>query len=181
MDPISILTIAPLLSFTRLKFVSFTSLFGFNLDDETVDAMARSWKDLEKLKVGSFWQPQPPQPLPPRTTWKSLVSMAKHNPRLEELTLPFDATTITEQLHTRSSVIPWKDIRNDALQTLDVCRSPIDCPSVVAQLISDLFPNLERISVTPELEQKKDSRNGKWAEVEELLRVAKKKQVPLLW
>ncbi|KAF8625314.1 hypothetical protein AX15_005444 [Amanita polypyramis BW_CC] len=172
-DPVSIKTVGPLLDFTHLKYVFFMSLLGNNPDDETVDAMARSWNNLENFGIEMFSRS------PPRATWKSLISLAKHSPQLETLALQFDATTISKQIfdqkHPQSA--PWKDIRNETLRVLHVYRSPIECPNAVAQFISQVFPNVETINVTlPSLVMDPgwDNMSGKWAEVERLLHASRK-------
>ncbi len=130
-QPYSVETISPLLCYTNLSSVHLKNLHGFNFDDDAIDAMASSWKELRKFKVETAWQP------PPRATYKSLVSFARHNARLEELVILFDATTITKEI---LEARPWKGIRNQSLRTLGVRCSPIETPDLVADFLTDIFP-----------------------------------------
>ncbi len=164
----SVETIAPLLCYTNLSSIRLQSLSGFNLDDDAIDAMASSWKELRKFKVQIAWQP----PVA-RATYKSLVSFARFNSQLEELVILFDATTITKGI---LEVRPWKGIRNQSLRTLGVRCSPIETPDLVADFLTDIFPKLVRISFFVDASSHAAQRSSsqlhceRWSEVERLLR-----------
>lgn len=168
-QPCSVETISPLLCYTNLSSIRLKSLRGFKFDDGAIDAMASSWKELRKFKVETVWQPQP------RATYKSLVSFARHNPRLEKLVILFDATTITKDI---LNARPWKGIRNQSLRTLDVRCSQIEAPDLVADFLTDIFPKLVWIDVSVDLDARAHAaqRNSsqlycdRWTEVERLLR-----------
>jgi len=168
-QPYSVETISPLLCYTNISSIHLKSLHGFDFDDDAIDAMASSWKELQNFKVEIAWQP------PARATYKSLVSFARHNPQLEDLVILFDATTVTKEI---LEVRPWKGIRNQSLRTLGVRCSPIDAPDLVADFLTDIFPRLVRIGVFVDLDARAHaSRQSssqlhceRWREVERLLR-----------
>ncbi|KAF8345492.1 hypothetical protein F5887DRAFT_165395 [Amanita rubescens] len=165
----SVETISPLLCYTNLSSIHLTSLHGFNFDDNAIDAMASSWKELRKFKVEIAWHP------PASATYKSLVSFARHNPQLEELVILFDATTITKDI---LEVRPWKGICNQRLRMLDVRCSPIEAPDLVADFLTDIFPKLVRIGVFVDLDARAHASGRsssqlhceRWKEVERLIR-----------
>ena len=168
-QPLTVETISPLLCYTNLSTINLESLQGFNFDDDSIEAMASSWKELEGFYVGMDWQP------PARATFKSLLSIARHDKRLEKLMILFDASTITSDI---LKLRPWKGICNQSLRMLGVYCSPIENPRFVADFLADIFPNLVEITFSADLEDQaygaqRDSvsqvRCAKWAEVERLL------------
>ena len=170
--PFTIEMITPLLCYTNLSVIHLASLHGFNFDDASIGAMASSWKELKAFYIETVWQP------PARATFKSLVSIARHNKRLEKLMILFDASTITNDI---LKVRPWKGICNKSLRMLDIRCSPIEDPDLVADFLIDIFPNLVQISFSADLDNRahaashSDSpsqvRCARWAQVERLLRV----------
>lgn len=163
-------TISPLLCYTNLSVIHLQSLHGFNFDDNLIEAMASSWKELEALHLEMEWHP------PARATFKSLLSIARHNKRLEKLTILFDASTITNDI---LKLRPWKGLCNQSLRILAVLSSPIENPDIVADFLADIFPNLDQIDCSADLEERAyaaqdgDSlsqvRCARWTEVDRLL------------
>ena len=164
--PFTVETISPLLCYTNLSCLHLRSLHGFNFDDDSIETMASNWKELEVLCLGTDWQP------PAHATFKSLVSIARHDKRLEKLMILFDASTLTDDI---LKLRPWKGICNQSLRTLDVHCSPIENPDFVADFLADIFPNLIQIDFSTDLEgrayaiQRQSQVCARWTEVERLL------------
>jgi hypothetical protein len=125
----------PLLLFTNLeKLLLETTSSAENLSDDLLDAISLAWPRLTHLCFDfSFSQPS-------QCTFNGILVLAKRCPRLYSLRIPFMAST----------QISWNDrpragIANQSLKSLDVGRSLIGDPRMVASLLSAIFPNLESI------------------------------------
>ncbi|KAJ7436321.1 hypothetical protein FB451DRAFT_1454765, partial [Mycena latifolia] len=79
-----------LYSFPNLRIVELSIPDGFNLEDSTITAMARSWPYLEDLRFDFAFAGV----ARPRTTLFGLQELAQHCPYLHTLEMPFDATTV---------------------------------------------------------------------------------------
>ncbi|KAJ6537239.1 hypothetical protein DFH09DRAFT_1400917 [Mycena vulgaris] len=126
-----------LLSFTNLTFFCLSSPAGIGLDNETAAEMARAWPQIEDLDLSSYYSPI----TRPRLGIECLLSFANHCPRLRNLTITFDGTTVPA---SQSSGSPR--ISQAALIRLDVGQSAISTPIAVARFISGIFPRLVDIS-----------------------------------
>jgi hypothetical protein len=130
---LTITQLSPLLSFTKLTRVSLCVCIA--LDDDAMTRIALAWPHLESLYLRDHDQPLESSQ---SVTFKGLADLARNCPALEDLCLPsIDATKMLPDLLN----FPC----NRKLVVLDVQKSSIDDPSLVAALLFALFPNLQAI------------------------------------
>ncbi|KAJ6507476.1 hypothetical protein DFH09DRAFT_281158 [Mycena vulgaris] len=129
----------PLLTFTNLTEVFLTPAVGFDLDDMAVADLAQAWPHLRKL----YLFPSVYLNLPSRITLTGLLPFAQHCPHLSHLKLPLDASAAPKwpQGHKAGAT----RVRQSRLRWLDVLRSPIENPFLVAGFLSSVFPKLRWI------------------------------------
>ncbi|KAJ6533498.1 hypothetical protein B0H19DRAFT_1080912 [Mycena capillaripes] len=127
----------PLFSFTQLRSVDLKVPGGYDLDDEMISDMARSWGNIEELRLKS-----PAVHQPAACTLLSLEAFARHCPRLQLLSMTLDATIIPEA-DLDDMFVQW--VRQDTLTSLDVGYSRISDPNSVATFISSKFGNLKSL------------------------------------
>ena len=126
--------LSPLLSFTRLTRVSLG--LCISLDDDVMTRIALAWPHLE-----SFYLRDQPIESSQSVTFEGLANLARNCQALEGLCLPsIDVTRMLPDLLDLDGV-PC----NRTLVVLNVQNSSIDDPSLVAALLSALFPNLQAI------------------------------------
>ncbi|KAG5640326.1 hypothetical protein DXG03_009215 [Asterophora parasitica] len=131
--PIQFQHIQPLLKFHNLTYSKLETPLGFDLDDTDVEEMAKAWPHLNKLHLkGSIHED-----FHPRMTLASLKSLAQHCRHLAKVYIRIDATQPYVPATPMAPIIPHR-----SLTTLDVGRSPIEDPTMVATFLSDLFPCL---------------------------------------
>ncbi|KAJ7498408.1 hypothetical protein B0H11DRAFT_1997662 [Mycena galericulata] len=134
----------PLFYFRNLVVVSLSHTAGVDLDDEVVLIMARAWPCLESLSLPSDSNYR----INPRVTLEGVYAFAKYCPRLEDLTILFDATIVPE-LKIRSKIGSRRRVSQDSLVDLDVAYSPIGTkPRRVAKFLRTIFPCLEGIQTS---------------------------------
>ncbi|KAJ7751010.1 hypothetical protein B0H14DRAFT_2981682 [Mycena olivaceomarginata] len=114
----------PLLTFTNLTEVFLTPAVGFDLDDMAVADLAQA------VYLN----------LPSRITLAGLLPFAQHCPHLSHLKLPLDASAAPKwpQGHKAGTT----RVRQSRLRGLDVLRSQIENPVLVAGFLSSVFPRL---------------------------------------
>ncbi|KAJ7659620.1 hypothetical protein DFH06DRAFT_401078 [Mycena polygramma] len=116
-------------------FKNLTELFllavGFDVDDVFVGEMARSWPQLQTLRLLAR-----PHITQPRATIKSLQFLAQHCRYLEFLAITFDAIALPI---IDSTFLPPAQT---TLTYLNVGSSPIHTPISVAAILSAIFPRL---------------------------------------
>ena len=151
-DPgLTLKELSPLLSFTKLTRVSLCVRIA--LDDDAMTRIALAWPHLELLYLRD-------QPLgsSQSVTFTGLVNLARNCQVLKDLCLPsIDATKMLPDALDLDSIAC-----NRKLEVLNVQNSLIDDPSLVAPLLSALFPNLRYIYA--------EEFNDKWTQVMETIR-----------
>ncbi|KAJ7120043.1 hypothetical protein C8R44DRAFT_787561 [Mycena epipterygia] len=145
-----------LFCFPNLTTFSITSPVGFDVSTNTVVDLACAWPRLENLGLLTLLQL-----IPVRVTLESLYFIAKHCPHLHSLAMTFDATVIP--------AAP-KSIPQQCMSSLGVALSPISTSGAVARILSDIFPNLQKIHTDFDDDEEDDgTEHRRWKEVESLL------------
>jgi hypothetical protein len=135
-------TLLPLLDFRNLTHLSMTCVFS-DLDNARLSQMAQAWPYLQVLKLQS-----PASDIgQSRITLGGIPPVLKSCLKLRELALTVDATShpCGNPPCTSHSEQPWLGISNHNITTLDVGNSVIDSATDVAQFLSHILPNLEKI------------------------------------
>ncbi|KAF8349637.1 hypothetical protein F5887DRAFT_947344 [Amanita rubescens] len=156
---LSFQTISPLLHFRHIRSFGVYGYCTLDIDDDDVACIVKAWSKLRKFTM------IPKKPVPTRLTSHALISFAKHCPGLEELSLTINADALDnyeEQLGNGTC--------NRALRELGVNDSPIENPGRIAAFISDMFPEVTKITVS-ELNEDPEEKKRKWKEVERLIPV----------
>ncbi|KAJ7612572.1 hypothetical protein FB45DRAFT_939330 [Roridomyces roridus] len=112
---------------------------GVDLDDDTVEAMARSWRRVERLELqAQFGNPAP------RASVGCLRAFVKYCPNLVGLYMTFDARVIPPSLD-ESPII------QKSLESLIVATSPIEVESAqsIAEFMAGVFPSLKDVRIMP--------------------------------
>ncbi|KAJ6483548.1 hypothetical protein C8R47DRAFT_564546 [Mycena vitilis] len=125
----------PLFSFINLVSVHLSHPVGFDLDDVTIELLARAWPRIEHLTLGAGSS----RHIPSRVTLRGLASFAQHCYHLETLHLTFDASVVSP-LQNDETRVP-----QTALDYLHVALSPVGDPQCVAEYLFEIFPALEDI------------------------------------
>ncbi|KAJ7635267.1 hypothetical protein FB45DRAFT_1143401 [Roridomyces roridus] len=149
--------------FTNLTSLTLDTFHGFDIDDDTVLRLARSWSKLEKLSLACIGPGRSPGYWPDVSTL-SLEYLAVFCRELRELTLLFDAT----EIQRLSDVIDFDgSFSQGALKRLNVNFSPILDAGVVTSFLQERFPSLRSVSSGFWLEEDAEER-AIWSEVSEL-------------
>ncbi|KAL1706805.1 hypothetical protein EV121DRAFT_200613, partial [Schizophyllum commune] len=162
--------------FNNLTDLTIGCWGGYLLDDDELCRLAEAWPQLEVLTL------QTKRVMRPITcTMRALVAFARYCSRLRYLGLDFDAQSLMyDPTETRG-------VRQGALRSLEVYRSPIKSARVVAAFISSLFPGIDTVWTVnsirdPEVddlevrfldEEEEKARVKKWEQVERLLPLLK--------
>ncbi|KAJ7173212.1 hypothetical protein C8R46DRAFT_991039, partial [Mycena filopes] len=128
--------IRPLLDLASLTALRISLPHGVTLTDAAVLELAKSWPQLEDLTLHADHKPQRP-----RTTLLSLISLARHCPKLEGLDMDVDASDVPDVARDAAA----GRVVQHALRHWEVGDSLIVLPLRVAQFLSGLFPNLASI------------------------------------
>lgn len=150
-----------LFPFTNLLSVRLETIGTFDINNFTVAKMAVSWPNIYRLSlVGEAT-------LKPTISLAALPPLAKYCPRLNSLTLAFNATLVPRAKPVQRFHSP--------LKVLDVLNSPINDSGYVAAFMSDIFPNLNSVvafgkTATPLNDEQKRQVNL-WKEVRGLTRI----------
>ncbi|KAJ7030147.1 hypothetical protein C8F04DRAFT_1114825 [Mycena alexandri] len=171
----SSIVLRPLLVFTNLSYLDLLTPLNVSFDDDFVDAMSIAWPKIKVLRFRNFTADSRRGSI----TLSALRAFALRCPRLEELELEFDATTVPQGPHP---VPHTPRVRQTRLVLLAVGDSPIEAPALVAHYLSAMFPGLQSIEANrahgltddeeEEMRQAGRSTYHNWMEV--------KKFVPLL-
>jgi hypothetical protein len=127
----------PLLQFMNLEVLYFETESSLEcLSDDTLEAMSRAWPRLKALHFQSDFGAKPSQ-----STLNGFLFLVQRCPNLRSIILPFTAST----------KVSWKGRPGGGavslhMELLDVRRSPIADPGMVASFLSDIFPNLKTIT-----------------------------------
>ncbi|OJT09908.1 hypothetical protein TRAPUB_13651 [Trametes pubescens] len=134
-------TIKPLLALPELTSVIVGGFAHYAIDNYALFTIATAWPHLRKLSLVPQTLDDPPKPL---ATLAGLISFAQNCPELYSLGLTLN--TDPRQLLTFYVVMrPGFGMEQRKLVKLDVGRSRIEDPIVVAVFLSDLFPELLEI------------------------------------
>ncbi|KAG1847611.1 hypothetical protein F4604DRAFT_162400 [Suillus subluteus] len=125
--------VAPMLSFSHLKYLDLDWICTSVIDDTSLKTMAQSWPLLEHFVFGSA----PRWLVPPSLTFIGLVHLIHHCPLLRNIKMPFSACPVDVNSAPFSNTNPSEKIRG-----LFVGTSPIVDPVAVASQIHKLMPKL---------------------------------------
>ncbi|KAK7042761.1 hypothetical protein R3P38DRAFT_2892103 [Favolaschia claudopus] len=150
-------TLSPLLTFPNLTFVGLESHSGFNLDDDFVHRMAISWPQIVHLTLRRTKNnsQNPPNSTCTNPSIFSLQSLAKNCPRLEYLSLEFNASVLVDvppappaKLSFSAALPCLPRPMQMSLETLNVGNSPILSSLATARFLCSMFASLKTITVT---------------------------------
>ncbi|KAJ7184631.1 hypothetical protein C8R46DRAFT_983752 [Mycena filopes] len=133
-------TLRILFPFARLTNVILQTHHGFDLDDDVVSELARSWPRIEELKVSSEADRHILGTLP-CVTLLGVLALGRHCPNLHKLELLFNASVVPPLAASE----PEPAVQQTSLKNLHVLCSPISAPAAVSAFLSDVFPNLRDI------------------------------------
>jgi hypothetical protein len=134
-SPLMSTDLMPLLEFKNLEALRVVVASSVaHLDNSLLDAMSLAWPRLTHLHI----EPWDANPSPSQCSFQGILLLAKRCPNLRSLAIPFLA----------SEPISWKrrpgeGVVHECMEELDVLRSPIVDPDMVASFLSDVFPNLD--------------------------------------
>ncbi|KAJ7513260.1 hypothetical protein B0H11DRAFT_1949219 [Mycena galericulata] len=148
--PIRAQSLRPLFSFTNLLSITLKLPVEIDLDNTTISDLARAWPRIEELELSSHYPSTSC-----RATLHCLHSFARFCPRLTNLTITLDGTDLEQGIGCR--------VLQHALTKLDVGFSLISTAMPVAQYISAMFPNLQKVDTARGYEEEED-----WYELDEL-------------
>ena len=157
--PLRFQTISPLLQFRCMSHLTCAQASvgldaGVDLDDNDMACIAKAWPCLKSIAIC------PPGSVPSRLTLRALIPFAEYCPQLEDLSMKMNATAVEFNEYEEK---PGKGLHGGRLWRLHVFDSPIGNPACVAAFISDIFPNVTRISGAFGHDERKPRR--KWYEV----------------
>ncbi|KAJ7612583.1 hypothetical protein FB45DRAFT_1117061 [Roridomyces roridus] len=130
-----------LFCFANITRVTIQSDTGVDLDDNTVEDMARSWRRIERLELLAHSGNRAP-----RASVGCLRAFAEYCPNLVWLCMTFDA-----RLSPSPGPAPL-DVRQKSLESLIVATSPThreaESAQPIAEFMAAIFPSLKHVSVT---------------------------------
>jgi hypothetical protein len=167
-DELTPTVLRPLLAFSNLRQLKLLAP-GFRLNNAFIEDMSMAWQKIECLTLYPTMRDAATN-LGGSVTIAALSSFARNCPRLNDLSLLFDATVVPQGPHPSPN---GPRIRQTKLTSFRVYSSPIDSPSLVAHFLSSIFPELRDIQASyyPQVLEARE-RLETWKEV--------KKQVPFL-
>ncbi|KAF5376500.1 hypothetical protein D9615_008661 [Tricholomella constricta] len=160
--PLELEHIEPLLAFHNLHSLVIQPIEGFDLDDASLEQLAKALPCLEALMLGVFTSIIHLAKRP-RVTLSSLRTLARYCPDLRHIGLHLDAC-IPCAAETTSST------RHTSLGYLVLGKSPIEDDVMVASFLSEIFPNLKGILVVGPRSDGEVSYENKWNAVTTLLK-----------
>ncbi|TFK64411.1 hypothetical protein BDN72DRAFT_901567 [Pluteus cervinus] len=131
--------LSTLLPLKNLRSLYLCATYGFNINDTSIGALARGMSKLESLQFSTtrrntMW--------PPTLTFHGLAQLALGLPELQTLSLQFDAYNVRPfDSATHAELVSPQ--RRSSTTFLDVRLSPILRPTSAAEMLHDIFPNLE--------------------------------------
>ena len=153
--PITLADLQPLFTFRNLEILELDSSdYGnpcYIFSDGDFAHFAAAWPKLKSIKFIDY-QPREEESLP---SLKALLVLAAGCPLLETIGFSFDASKAAPRIGPDPPV-------NPSVRTLDVCQSLISDPTVVADFLCRLFPNLRTI-LSCELEDSQFPAEGPWS------------------
>ena len=159
----------PILSFENLQDITISIHHMFRIDNNFIEAAAKSWPRLRNLKLGidgwgsDIWGGRSD------ITLTGLASLARHCPDLTSLAIVIDATVVDDVLD-----IP---VSNTKLNALNLGDSIIQSPTPVAGYLFRIFPYLTSvyawgISVIQAEHERKKKYRDRWDEVARLIKIS---------
>ncbi|EIW86167.1 hypothetical protein CONPUDRAFT_160990 [Coniophora puteana RWD-64-598 SS2] len=132
--PISIETIEPLLKFAGMRVFRWIFLGRVHLTDANVGLVTQSWPLLEQLWINSESYDHVPF-----ATLSSIFIAAQHCPHLEYLSLPVDASRITDDGSLAA------EIRHESLRVIELGTSFVDAMGLatIVHTFARAFPRLK--------------------------------------
>ncbi|KAJ7049623.1 hypothetical protein C8F01DRAFT_727007 [Mycena amicta] len=151
---------------------------GFLLDDSILSELARAWRNIVTLRLGTASSVQ----VRPIATLNALRPFAKYCKRLSTLTLAIDASTVPDFGLDRK-----RPVSQETLRHLDVEKSPIGDSAAVAHFVSGHFPAIESMdtfhswrwdegdqyAMERDEEEQELEYHKQWKEVEKMLPLCK--------
>jgi hypothetical protein len=133
--------------FDNLAVLVIMSLLGFTAADADVSDLACAWPRIVTLRLSARTHTYQP-----RTTLACLRSFAQHCPRLCNLHLALDGTTVPPPVtNSQPGTLP-----HHSLENLHVKHSPIASRIAVAWFLSCVFPDVRSICTRREHEDNED-------------------------
>ena len=129
--------IAPILSLRRLASVIFEIGIPLLLSDSDLHTIGEAWPSIEILVLGSDPFCFNTRLVPPSAGIPGLLALVTQCPLLQRLGLFLDYTD-----HITGDLISTCTLKSSSVAHLDVGRSWISDPQIVAALFSGVFPNL---------------------------------------
>ncbi|KAJ7132721.1 hypothetical protein C8R46DRAFT_1140638 [Mycena filopes] len=138
--------------------------FDLALDDTFCTALATAWPRIQILRIATnIFGPRRLSTVGLLT----LATFARHCPDLTNLSLEVDAQGLPDGPYPPP---PERPVSQMALCHLSVGCSPIDSPFPVARFLSLVFPGLQVVNASSELDgPETEEGRAKWAEVVKLL------------
>ncbi|KAF9236632.1 hypothetical protein BU15DRAFT_76731 [Melanogaster broomeanus] len=122
----------PLLQLRNLAFLTIDVQCTIDLDDAGIVEMARAWPMLEFLHLNyAGWT------TPTGITPVGLIGLLTHCPKLSDLGIAVDFTTLPEPLPAHPL--------NTRIKVLEAGTSPIDEPFAVAEFLARILPNVIKV------------------------------------
>lgn len=150
----------PLLAFYRLEVLSLESRsHRFCLDDGSFQVIATAFPQLCYLRCATGYIAED-RVTAPTATIETVAILVRHCPRLSYIGIDFDASSLGPTFPRQR---PGRGFSNSLVRILDVQRSRLKHPMVVAGYLSDLFPNLNMLSCNESIDR------DLWKEVKVLL------------
>ncbi|EGO30014.1 hypothetical protein SERLADRAFT_433948 [Serpula lacrymans var. lacrymans S7.9] len=134
---ITIDTLRPLLSFSRLQLVFIDTLCPISLDDAALTEMAAAWPNLGTLSLNTDHGCRSQS----HVTFKGLISLLKLCPKLHTLSMVVDTTI----LDLPKSGRPGGGVCNRNITELTLSDSKIEDSIKVASILSDILPCVKEI------------------------------------
>lgn len=160
-------TIQPL--FTLKKLVNLAITLPFALDDNALSAIAKGWPSLQILDLGGTNHPH----YHTSVTLSGIVQLVANTPRLENLSLNFDASDVAAAWKDR------QDIEGACVHLRELCAGGsriLDAPAV-AKFLGNVFPRVRVTEDDPNIWDADIDPDGihyreKWRHVRALLRAS---------
>jgi hypothetical protein len=149
----------PLLSFVNLQDISINIHNLFGIDNNFIEAAAKSWPRLRSLALNGQ----------SNITLTGLASLARHCPNLTSLAITIDATVVDHVLDM--------PVSNTKFDDLYLGCSAIENPTSVAACLSRIFPfvtsiHFWRIPLRQTEHKEKRKYRDHWNEVSRLIKIS---------